>query len=175
MRDKKSLWIALALAWLTLPPACKNATETSQGASAATAASTTKTATHASNGALRCGNFLSKGEVAALGLDSTLYNEDETQTTPGMGVTCHMGAIGVGFFHAAAFEGIRMGSEAAIKQGTLKHLEGPAVGSESHWTGGIGRYRTLSFVGSNKQFAAVVAGEDAALVEKVARAVDAKM
>jgi|CZKU01.1.fsa_nt_gi hypothetical protein len=173
MRTHEHFWVALTSAVLSLVPACKGGSESSTGGPAASVAAQAKPAA-ASGGSLRCGDFFSKTEVTALGLDASLYDEGETQTNPGLGVSCNLGAVSVVIFHGKEYDSIREGAEDAVKKGRTQHREGAAVGSATHWIG-VGPYSTMGFLASSKAFAASVTGKDAASIEKVARALDAKM
>ena len=169
-------WATLTLAFLavvTVAPACKSGSETSQSVPAATA-TTAKAATSPAGGKLRCGDFFSKAEVAALGVDASRYKEDETQDNPLLGVPCDLGSVDVVVFHGNAYSSMRAGDADALKKGMVKRRDGATVGSDAFWSG-MGPYSTLSFLASSKDFAANVTAKDAALVEKVGKALDAKM
>jgi hypothetical protein len=172
-------WTALTVARLTLAtlatvgPACKSGPETSPSVPAPSA-TTAKAAPSSAAGTLRCGDFFSKAEVAALGVDASRYKEDETQANPLLGVPCDLGSVDVVVFHGNAYTSMRAGDADALKKGMVKRRDGAAVGSDSFWSG-MGPYSTLSFFASSKGFAANVTGKDAALVEKVGKALDAKM
>jgi hypothetical protein len=164
---------ALTVALLTVAPACKSGSETSQSVPAASA-TTAKVAASSASVALRCGDFFSRAEVTALGVDASRYKEDETQDNPLLGVPCDLGSVDVVVFHGNAFSSMRAGDADALKKGMVKRRDGATVGSEAFWSG-TGPYSTLSFLASSKAFAANVTAKDAALIEKVGKALDAKM
>jgi hypothetical protein len=169
-------WTVLTVALLalaTVAPACKSGSETSQSVPAPSA-TTAKAATSSAGGTLRCGDFFSKAEVIALGVDASRYKEDETQDNPLLGVPCDLGNVDLVVFHGNAYSSMRAGDADALKKGMVKRRDGATVGSDAFWSG-MGPYSTLSFLASSKDFAANVTGKDAALVEKVGRALDAKM
>ena len=122
---------------------------------------------------LRCGDFFTKAEVRALGLDAEHYKEDERQTDS-LGVICSMGAAGAQIHRGERYAAVLAAVEASIKDGTIKPQSGPTLGSDARWYlfGGV---NSVVFLASSKAFSASVRGDTKALVEKVARALDAKM
>ena len=123
---------------------------------------------------LRCGDFLSRADVSALGLGADSYSEDDTQGGPGLSVLCKLGGVLASINHGGTYDSMSGGAEEAIKRGTIAKASGPAVGSASMWTT-MGPMSTLAFRSTSQKYAATLSGRDKALVEKVGRALDAKM
>ena len=73
-----------------------------------------------------------------------------------------------------AYDMTRDGAEDAVKKGIIKKGEGPAIGSASHWTI-MGPISTVAFRSTSKKYAATISGREQTSVEKVARALDAKI
>jgi len=123
---------------------------------------------------IKCGDFFSKGDVAALGFDASRYDEGATQHSEGLNVLCHIGDVLAAISGGRAYDLTRDGAEDAIKKGIIKKGEGPVIGSAAHWTV-MAPMNTVAFKSTSKKYAATLSGRDKASVEKVARALDAKM
>ena len=124
-------------------------------------------------GALRCGDFMTKSEVTALGLDATDYDEDKTQTSSGLGVLCRMGSVLATIFHGDDFSSMVGGLDDAVTKGTLVASDGASIGKESHWATLAPEHEVI-FLATSGKYAANVTSRDAMLVEQVAKALDAK-
>jgi len=122
---------------------------------------------------LRCGDFFTKAEVGALGLDAEHLKEDDRESGS-LGVICSMGAAGAQIHRGERYPAVLAAAEASIKDRTTKPQSGPALGGEAHWYL-FGGMNMVIFLASSKAFAASVTGDNKAMVEKVARALDAKM
>ena len=124
---------------------------------------------------MKCGDFLSTEEVAALGLDTKRYKEDETQPSADLGLRCSLGKVGTVIFRrdklTDASEDEKLAKAAGV---SFKLLEGPPVGSDTRWTQ-VGTMYGVNFVSSNKHFTANVSSSDRELAHKVAQALDANM
>jgi hypothetical protein len=166
------VFCALGFATLAGTAACSKGGSASDGAPAAT--STAPAAVATGDKLLKCGDFLSRAEVTALGLDASHYDENDTQQSAGLNVLCKTGQVLTAISGGQAYESTRAGGEEAIKKGIIKKDEGPAVGSASTWTQ-MAPMSTLAFRSTSKKYAATISGRDKAIVEKVARALDAKM
>jgi len=162
----------LGLLVLAVVVACKgsSSSEAAPGASGAT----TLAAAQSGEKLIKCGDFFSRADVAALGFDASRYDEGATQQSEGLNVLCHIGQVLAAISGGRAYDMTRDGAEDAIKKGIIKKGEGPAIGSASHWTV-MGPMSTVAFRSTSKKYAATISGRDQTSVEKVARALDAKM
>jgi hypothetical protein len=161
--------------------ACKGDSDSGAQAAPPTPAPTSQTTTAAitaaeapQSGPLRCGDFLSKAEAAALGLDAEHYKDGETQENPSLGVGCSLGHVLAVIYHGTEYSTMQRGKDEAVKRGALQTEEGPTVGNEAHWSTMSGMH-TVGFLSTSKQFAGLVTSPDKALAEKVAKALDYNM
>jgi hypothetical protein len=123
---------------------------------------------------LRCGDFLTSAEIQALGLDASKYQADYRKPNEGLGVTCQIDKVTVSIFHGASFDSMREGARNGIAVGMLGEQEGPKIGRETIWTT-LAMAHTVTFWSTGGRFAANITGNDKALVEKLARTVEANM
>ena len=157
---------------LAVAVACKGGSS-SEAAPAASGAATL-TAPQSGEKLIKCGDFFSKADVAALGFDASRYDEGATQHSEGLNVLCHIGDVLAAISGGRAYDLTRDGAEDAIKKGIIKKGEGRAIGSASHWTI-MGPMSTVAFRSTSKKYSATISGREQTSVEKVARALDAKM
>jgi hypothetical protein len=161
----------LGAATLAVFVACKGGS----GSSAAPAESSDPpAATSTAKKLIKCGDFFSRAEVAALGFDAKSFDENAEQQNPGYNVMCQIGDVLAAIAGGSAYETSVDGADEAVKKGIIKNAEGPTLGSASHWTE-MKPMSTLAFRSTSKKYAATVTASDKAMVEKVARALDAKM
>lgn len=123
---------------------------------------------------MHCRDFFATPELAALGFDTSHYNEDEAQAGPGLGLRCRFGSAGASIFHGEHWAQMQDGAKAGIAAGTLQAIEGPAIGSDTRWTV-LGKMHSVNFLSTSKLYAANVSATDKAVVEKLAHALDTKM
>jgi len=123
---------------------------------------------------LRCGDFLTSADVQALGLDPSKYNADFQTPNAGLGVSCSVDNVTMAIFHGVSFESMREGARHGLDQGMLKEQKGPKIGRETLWTS-LAQARTVTFWSADARFAANITGNDTAVLEKMARTVEANM
>jgi len=123
---------------------------------------------------LRCGDYLTEADLKTLAIEAPSYDEEVAQTDPKLGVICVAGPITAGIFRGDVHETMLRGLEAAGDKSGVKLTEGPSIGAASQWTA-MGRMRGLMFTVTSKSHTANISGEDKALIEKVARFLDAKL
>lgn len=123
---------------------------------------------------MRCRDFLTKAELAKLGMDTTRYDENATQAPTSSGLRCKFGRVGAAIFRGEQFEHVMKDQRADLQNGTLEPQEGPPIGSEYHWTS-FGSLLNTDFLSTSKQFAANLSSTDRAMIVKVGQAIDAKM
>ena len=124
---------------------------------------------------LKCRDFFTIDEAKKLGIFSPRYDPDKQQSSILTGALCMMRPS---FF--VAYGGdvyshlVSGGLDVAIKNGTVKKVDGPAIGGKTQWTLTKTMY-TVAFQSKNAKFAATVAGGSKADVEKMAKTLAAKM
>ncbi len=129
-------------------------------------------------GALRCGDFLSKAEVQALGLKAERYHETASGQA---GVHCTFGEVSAQIWRGDQFTSIVDGIKANGAKDGVAMEDGPKIGAETQWTtmpdvhGLDGKPPHIAnFLPANKKFTAAVTGTDQAKIEQVAKALLAK-
>jgi hypothetical protein len=150
-------------------PTAPAATPASEAPPAAAAAPT-----RATKASLRCGDFFTAADGAALGLDASGYDADKTQTNPSLGVLCSMGPVGFTIFHGDAYVSMISGLDRGVEQGALVAEQGPTLGTASKWSS-MGPMHSAMFLSTSKRYAGHVTALDKALLEKLARTLDANM
>jgi hypothetical protein len=119
----------------------------------------------------RCGDFLTVAEGKALGLDSSHYAADKTQTA--LGLLCSMGALGFSIFPGDGYALLIEDLDRGVEQGALQAETGPTLGAASKWSS-TGPMQSVMFLATSRRYALHITAADRAMIEKVARALDAK-
>lgn len=123
---------------------------------------------------LRCGDYFTAADAKAIGIEAPGYDENTTQSSPGAGVVCMAGPLTIAVFRGDRLDSMLSGLEAAGDKSGVKLQEGPAIGAASKWTL-MGSFTSVMFTATSKGFTGNVSGQDKAVVEKAARALDLKM
>ena len=130
----------------------------------------------ASNGKplMRCRDFLTKSELAALGVDATRYDDSSGQAPHSAGLRCRFGKVTAAIFRGEHFPQVMQSQQADLQSGVVEPQQGQPIGSETYWTS-FGTLLSTDFLSTSKQFAANLSSPDRAAILKVGRALDAKM
>jgi hypothetical protein len=141
----------------------------SQSPASQSPASPTAATAPAGDGKLHCDQFLSKDELAALGL---AMHPTAPEMSQDILVSCNYDSViamiwrGGDYYWSSVVGGFKA-------NGATKPDEGPKIGAETSWVT-MGGLHMVGFLPANKKFAASVTSSDKAKAEKVATALNAK-
>lgn len=169
-----SVGLVIGIVTLGVFVACKGGSASNATPAASNVASDPPATTSATKKLIRCGDFFTRAEVAALGFDASSFDENAVQMSAGYNVLCQIGDVLAAIAGGDAYQTSVDGADEAVKKGMIKNAEGPTIGSASHWTE-MKPMSTLAFQSTSKKYAATLTARDKAMVVKVARALDAKM
>jgi hypothetical protein len=161
----KSAAIALPLISMLVLGAC--------GKSSDSGAMTSKTDSAPAEGSLHCSVFISEAELESLGQSNPDGYKEMTNDNP-RAVSCNFGEALVVIYPSDQFSGAGGLKKNAASSG-IKVEEGPKIGGDSQWGTIEGTEgKNVTFVSTKGNYSANVAGTDRAILEKVARALEAK-
>ena len=123
---------------------------------------------------MRCRDFLTKAELAALGVDASRYDEDSAQSPHSAGLRCRFGRVSAAIFRGEHFTQVLQSQQVDLQNGVVEPQVGMPIGSETYWTS-FGTLLSTDFLSTSKQFAANLSSPDRTAIMKVGQALDAKM
>ena len=123
---------------------------------------------------MQCRDFLTKAELAALGVDASRYDENSSQSPRSAGLRCRFGKVSAAIFRGEHFPQVKQIQQDEVESGKLEPQPGMPIGSETYWTS-FGTLLSTDFLSTSKQFAANLSSPDRAAILKVGQALDAKM
>ena len=124
---------------------------------------------------LKCEDFFTVEETKKLGMFSPRYDPDKQQSSKMTGALCMTRPSSFVAYGGDRYRSLVGGSlDVAIKKGSVKKIDGPIIGGKTQWTL-TKTIHTVAFQSKNEKFAATVAGGTKADVEKLAKALAAKM
>lgn len=124
---------------------------------------------------MKCGDFFSSAEVAALGFDTKHYKEDASQPTAELGLRCRLGSTGFVVVRRSRLNTPDEDAKAAKLAGVSQQvIDGAKVGSDTRWLR-VSSLLSLNFVSTNKHFMCTATGPERNSLLKLAQALDAKM
>jgi hypothetical protein len=123
---------------------------------------------------MQCRDFLTKAELAAIGVDASRYDEESSQSPHSAGLRCRFGRVSAAIFRGEHFSKVLQSQQDDLQSGVVEPQVGMPIGSETYWTS-FGTLLSTDFLSTSKQFAANLSSPDRSAIMKVGQALDAKM